>query len=300
MVKIKSVKKFVSGIKNPEETPKEWTLRSHFSFDENENPLEEILFLDKNRIESRTTFKYNEQQRMIEKASYLEDDEFAEKYKYEFKDIEDDNPSKIIIEYADGSSSIKTISKEENTYLINIVDDEGDDEGKEIKVFDENNNLIEHTIIDEEGVVQEKVIHSFKDELLIKKEEYGFDNELISVTHYKYDENENQIEEKSFSEDGNLKHQRYSKYENNLLVEDYISDVKAIYYYDDNRRRIRTEMVDAGGNKLSFNEYEYNEHGQISQQISYQMGDRFALEPNVYGRLKSQYLITRYEYEYFD
>ena len=47
-------------------------------------------------------------------------------------------------------------------------------------------------------------------------------------------------------------------------------------------------------------EYKYGEHGLVIEERMFSMGDAYQLEPGVFSRTASSFLVTRYEYEFYD
>ena len=50
----------------------------------------------------------------------------------------------------------------------------------------------------------------------------------------------------------------------------------------------------------SFTEYKFDEDGMLAQSRSFEMGEQYQMEPGVMARTKLNFVVIRYEYEFFD
>ena len=300
MEKIKSSSHFVAAVSDPLAEVEHWTLKAYREFDEEGRELVDAQYETDGEIESKTVQQFNDKGQLVDQITYIADDEVAEHFQYSYN--EKGLIEKQYIRYADGSNSIKSYLREKNLLKIEIHDDDGESEGTEERIFNEEGNLIEESIWDEYGVISSKTLMEYNEQgLLALKTEFEEDEELINKTYYKYDDHGNLVETLSLTANNEVKSRRISRFnEQNQVVEEDVDGYKIVYEYDESGKRIRDEIIDPHKNTESFSEYYYGENQLIEKTISCQKGNlAYTSEVASKGGKLAAFLISRYEYEYF-
>ncbi len=300
MKKVKKLTKFKAFVGNNDEILRE--LKSGYQeFDENNNLVKEVQYTNSGDIESANGYKYDDRNRLIEEIHYYEDDEVGEIVKYKLD--KDGKRSAIDIVYADGSTSTKNYSRFENMISIKTTDEDGDLESEELVKMDEQGKITEEIHFDEDRKIVTKFINEYdKDQKLIARSEYEENEEFIKKVVLEYDKQGNASLEThlnrkdliidqiafTFDRDGNR-----TSWENNVHIHKTL--------YDKSQRPLREERMNRGNNLVEeFTDYKYDESGKILEEKTFSMGEQYDLEPGVEARTKSDFILTRYAYEYFE
>lgn len=259
MKKIKTRTAYASPVKDPDYRFK----KSFLKYDENENLLEEEIYLNEGELESKSAFKYNEKGSVIEETSYMTYEEISETTRYT-RD-ENDQIMETIVEYGDGSKTIKTHQKEGNRETISFVDDDDEFEGKEIIEYDDKGNILEKTIINEDNIIEEKMVYEREGDRIIKRTEYGENGEFVAVYEYTYDHNDNLLERIGYNAKDEIIESLYFTYdEDNNLVEQQLGDFYIVRLeYDEKGNVITEERCNLQGGLEHTTTYEYDEEGNI-------------------------------------
>ncbi|MCD6367317.1 MAG: hypothetical protein J7L46_07250 [Bacteroidales bacterium] len=70
--------------------------------------------------------------------------------------------------------------------------------------------------------------------------------------------------------------------------------------FDDKKRRVKDETIDLSNNVIAdLKEYKYDENNFLIEEISYKMGQQYELEPGIFGRGRSNYISTKFTYEFY-
>ncbi|GAB4300321.1 MAG: hypothetical protein Kow0068_23630 [Marinilabiliales bacterium] len=276
MKKIKSVSvyKTIADLKNSQDT----FLAAYSQYDENGNIVEDTTYESKNVIESKTLSKFDNNNRLVEEINYIADDELTEKINYSYDD--QGKVTNVKITYADGSVSNKKYNySQENTLIIDIIDEDEEYEGKEIRIYDDKGRIIEKTIYDEfENIDEkEKLEYNEKGEI-IKRIEYNVDNEIEAIINYEYDESGNLIKYLKVTNDNEVIDKVLFKYdEQGRLIEQLNSD----YYitkinYEENIKI--EERYDMNGIMQYRSETIYDNDGNILEEITPLYSNKYIYE----------------------
>jgi hypothetical protein len=130
-------------------------------------------------LESKTEFAFDDKGRLIEEKQFSKADTPDQTIKIEYN--ESGKPGLVRVLFADGSVSKKTYVRDEaeRTTTINIVDQDGDEEGKEFRRFDDEGRLLEEVIYNDFGNVESKQEYEY--------DEYGHIVESVEVDSEGYE-----------------------------------------------------------------------------------------------------------------
>lgn len=167
MNKIKSIKTFVL---NDEDKPQ---LLLHEERDQLGNVTKLEHYDHDGALESKSEFAFDEKGRLVEEKQFSKADTPDQTIRIEYN--ESGKPGLVRVLYADGSYSNKTYERNEaeRTTTINIVDQDGDEEGKEYRKFDEEGRILEEVIYNDFGNVESKHEYEY--------DEYGNIVESVEV-----------------------------------------------------------------------------------------------------------------------
>jgi hypothetical protein len=236
-------------------------------------------YRSKNEIESKTTFVYDDKGKIIERVEFIEENEIAEKTCY--KRNNDGKIVEALVNYSDGTFSRKSYNYQGNKLIINIVDEDGESEGTETYIFDNNENVIGKEITDYFGNTELKEVSEYdNNNNLIKKTEYDEDNDVVLINMYEYNKKDllsikringdnKTVEEISFNYDD----------KGRLVEHKFGSSHRVIYEHNDS----------------TIKEMRYNSKGDVEfQSISSYNSEGLLLQED------SFFAIINYEYTYFD
>lgn len=257
---------------------KEFIKQEQF-FDENGNNILERIYDDDGNFESQIATKYDEKNRIVEQQNFLSEEELGEKVNY-IRD-EEGKISKEIIEYPDGSQSIKTYNRDGNVLIINIEDDEGEFEGTEQYTLNSNNDILEKTVFDEDNKLSEKFKNEFNDKnKVVKSIEY--ENETISfIADYEYDSNDNNTK-------------IIKKNHKNEIVDSIVRE------FDENNRIILEKF---GRHYIVKTSYNDDQHSKVEERFDLNGNIQFSIESfyDETGKIleeRTPFSVTKYTYEY--
>ena len=237
---------------------------------------------------------------MVAEIHYFAEEEVGETISYHLD--EEGKPTTIETTYGDSGKSIKKISRSGQLMTIKIVDEDGESEGEETVKFDNKQRPVEETRKDEEGNIAQRSVYEYNDsDELVSRIDYGENNEFLTKTTFDYNEDGKLVQSVQRTESGNLINSVLYEYDangNRILLQNSHHQQRTAY--DDQNRIISEETVSRANNLVeSFTEYKYGNHGLVVEERSFQMGGSYELEPMVFGRTKSNLLLTRYEYEFY-
>jgi hypothetical protein len=299
MIKIKQLSKFTAFVGEDNQVRNEFKSYQQ-EFDEQQNLLKETAYSSSGQVESASAYKYNGQNKMLAEIHYFEEDEVGETINYHLD--EEGKPISIETTYGDSGKSIKKISRAGRLLTVKIVDEDGETEGEEIVKFDNKQRPIEETQIDEEGKISQRSVYEYNDsDQLVSRIDYGENNEFLTKTTFVYNEDGKLLQSVQRTESGNLINSVLYEYDasgNRTLLQNSHHQQKTTY--DDQNRIVIEETINRS-NKLveGFTEYKYGDHGLLIEERTFEMGDAYQLEPMVFGRTKSNFVQTRYEYEFY-
>ena len=157
---------------------------AYSEYDENGNETLSIDYDESGVAVSKTITKYDDQNRKIELQIFSGDDELNETHFFEYGS--DGRISKETIEYQGGYKSIKSYTHSENGLTITTIDEDGNEEEKEVLVSDANGNVTEHTITDYNGEQSLHQVSEYADGKLIISKNLDKDGSEINHRIFKY------------------------------------------------------------------------------------------------------------------
>lgn len=300
MAKIRRLKKIITVLGENDEVVFEYKSYEQ-EFDEHQNCVKEVEYNTSNEVESASGYKYNGQQKMIEEIHYFNEEEVGEQIKY--KHDEEGKTREIETVYADDARSVKKIKRSERLLTINTFDEDGESEGEETVRFDEKDRPLEEIQLDEDGSIVQRSVYTYGDNgQVASRVNYGENNEFLVKTQFEYDDQGHLAKLIQLNEKGKLisaNTYRYDEQGNQVLMQTNRHEQRTAY--DDKNRIIHQETTNRMNNMVeNFTEYKYNEQGLLVEERTFEIGEAYQLQPNVFSRTASNLTSTRYEYEFYD
>ena len=275
---------------------------SYQEFDKQQNIIKEIYYTIDGEIETKNEYKFNESNLLIEEIHFLDEIEIADQLNYFYND--DKKLYKIETRYSDGSQSIKTIDRTKSKTTATILDEENNFEGEEIQIFDQEGNVIEEIIYDEDKKISQKFTHTYNDKnQMTSITEYGEDEEFIIKRTLEYNEEGKIIMESHYNRHDKLTKQIALEYNDDgeVITQQIGNSYLIKTTFDDKKRRIKDETIDLSNNVIAdLKEYKYDENNLLIEEISYKMGQPNELEQGVFGKKRSNYISTKFTYEFHE
>lgn len=225
-------------------------------------------------LEAKSAYEFDEKGRVIVEKQYSTEGEPDQVLEIEYN--ESGKAKQVKISYADGSLSYKNYTRDEavRSTTIEIIDEDGDSEGKEFRRFDEEDRVLEEVVYRDTGEIETKAEFEYNEHgdtvESVRVDEEGF--ETVRFYDYYRDEqarinkietlNEDEkiirVDEFEFDERGNqVKH----------IMRDL--DRKALFIdkreYDMNNREIKFERL-MGERPIEVKETKYTADGLMEQQ----------------------------------
>lgn len=299
MTQIKKVVKWIGLTEKREEEPEKWIQRSITEYDEKGNITLDIIFDQNSHVEEKTISTYDENGQLLERTSYLSEDEIGERVKFSYN-----ADQKLVgeeITYADGSVSFKTYQKNNKVIEAIIKDEDGDFEGREIYQYNEKDLLEEKVTYDEDALIEERIINQFdENQLLTQQIIYGRADEFVSRKIYKYDQKQNPVEIISTSEKGEIiSHHKLFYNEFGNIVEQNINGIKIRNIYNDKQQIEKEETYAENGNIEAFKENSYDDEGNLIEFISFHSSDQYSTEPGLISYSVGSYIKGRFDITYY-
>ena len=282
MSNIKSVSAYSFSIESAEQEDR--ILSSYIEYDNQGNPILAINYLPDGDIESKTMSEFNDKGQLIHQRDYISEDEIGEDSKF----IRNEKGELIRIDksFADGSESVITHKRSEDKRNLEIttLDEDGELEEKEIYLFDKNDKMLEKEVYDYNNKLQEKYVNEYDEKgNLIKQTEYGKGGEFILESELTYDDEGNVIRQISYNRKRQITHKLLFTYdEKNRVVKQQFGNsyiIETIYNDEDNSRTER--KIGANGIEEDETKSKYDENGNILEE-------------------SDGFYITKYEYEFFE
>lgn len=299
MAKIKSLTKYLAAIDKNDNPINEFK-RYMQEFDIDQNCIKEIEYTSTGELESASGYKFNEKHKMIEEIHYFEENEVGEHIKYKLD--EEGKPVEIETIYADDAKSIKRIKRTEHMITVEQTDEEGEYEGEEQIKFDSKGRPVEEVQLDEDRKIAQRAIFEYGDsDKVLSRINYGENDEFQVKVTFDYDKNEKLIKIVQQNEKGELVSSNIYDYDergNQVLMKSNQQVQRTAF--DEDNRIISKETTNGSGMVENFTQFIYGEHGHIVEERAFSMGDAYQIEPGVFSRTGSDYLLTRYEYEFFE
>ncbi len=300
MTNIKRLTKYVALSGNNDEKINEYKSYEQ-QFDVHQNCIKEIEFTKLGEIDNASAYTFNDKHKMIEEIHYFNHDEIGEHIKY----IVDEEGKRLEIEtiYADNAKSVKKINRSDQLVTAKSFDEEGEFEGEESVKFDNKGRPVEEVQLDEErNILQRSVFEYNESNNVHSRINYGEHDEFQMKSLFEYDDHNNLVKLMQLNQKDELIASyvyEYDKQGNQTLQQ---SNHHLIHTeYDDQGRIIIEETKNRSNNMVEkLIEYKYGEHGHVIEERMFSMGDAYQLEPGVFSRTASSFLVTRYEYEFYE
>lgn len=299
MKKVRKVIKYKAFVGSNDEILRD--MKSGFQeFDENGNLTKEVQYTASGEIESANGYKYDDKHRVVEEIHYYEEEEIGEIIKYKL----DDEGKRLAVEitYGDGSVSTKNYLRLKDMITVKTTDEDGDIEAEEVVKIDEHGNALEELHFDEDQNIVTRFINVYdKDHHMISRTEFGENDEFMRKVTVEYDADGNASLETHLNRKDKIIDQvafTYDKDGNRTVWENSVYINKTLF--DANQRPVREERMNRRNNLVEeFTDYTYDEEGKVLSEKTFSMGEEYELEPGAVTRTKSDFILTRYEYEYF-
>ncbi len=299
MKKVRKVLKHKAFVGNNDEILREFKVGLQ-EYDDRGNLTKEVQYDNNGQVDVANGYKYDDKNRLIEEIHYYEE-EVGEMISYQL-----DSEGRIVrseTRYADGSVSVKDYSRTENMITIQAVDEDGDIESEDLLKLDEKGNILEEVHLDEDHKVESKFINTYnqKDQL-ISRVEFGENDEFIRKVLIEYDDKGNAVAETHLNrKDEVMDHITFSFDDHGNRTEWQNSTYLHRTIFDEENRPVREERLNRRSSLVeNFTEYKYDEEGRIESEKTFSMGEEYELEPGAVTRTKSDFIIHRYTYEFFD
>ena len=196
----------------------EYWLYSYSEFNRNGNQIEQTVYTQDGSMVERTLKEYNAGGFVIREKYFAGEDEAAEEKSY------DRNENGLILKefkhYLDGSYDTTTYE------------------------YDSQNRILSRITQNDEGETEQKTIHEYRDDFLVKSQVFDGDGNLLQSDEFKYDEKGNSVEHK--------------RVDNETAEESFI-----VTSYNSNGRKRREERFDEDGDLISQSVFDENGKGQL-------------------------------------
>lgn len=275
--------------------------RGFQEFDDRGNMLKDVVFKPNGEIESALGYTYDERNRLTEEIHYYEGGDTGERIR--FKLDEEGNRIEIETTYADGSISLKKIVRFENMVSVKSYDEDGDFESEELIKYNDKGGVIEEIEYNEDRNIVKQDIYEYDEKDRLKsKTEYAENNEFIVKILVEYNEKGNVSSETHLTRKNEVLRKNSYEYDeagNQIGWGNNQHITKTSL--DDNGNPVKEEVLNAANGLVeNFKEFKYNEQGLLAEERTFTLGEQYELEPGVVARTQSAFIVTGYEYEFFD
>ncbi|MGI8892171.1 MAG: hypothetical protein ACR2GN_01790 [Bacteroidia bacterium] len=282
----------------PEEENADEFLFSEIKYNEKGNIIEERNYTSENRLEEKRTYKYDENGKLIEETVLHAAEDFEEKRKI----IRDEKGHSIeeIREYPDGTTEKTIIKRDDNENITEIIvlDEDGEQESRQLFKYDDKNNLKSHVKLDMDGeVIEATECECDEHGNIIAKKEILPEEGIEISSETEYDEQGRELRSTTYNEKG----QKISEVEivydekgNHIetISKDYINraDSRRITFSYDDKNCIEERVMTLNDELLRQVNYCYDDNGNLIEEES--------LQPD-YSKGGKQAYKKKYEYEYY-
>ena len=159
---------------------------AYSEYDENGNETLSVDYDESGSVVSKTVTKYDDQNRRVELQIFSGEDELNETHYFEY--ASDGRVSEETIEYQGGFKSVKSYTQSDNGLTITTVDEDGNEEEKEVLVSDADGNVTERTVTDYNGDQSLRQVSEYVDGKLIISKNLDKDGSEINHRIFKYQE----------------------------------------------------------------------------------------------------------------
>jgi hypothetical protein len=300
MKKIRKITRYHSVVGENDELLHEYK-RSLQEFDINNNRIKDIDYTSSGEIETASRFKYDDKDRLIEEMHYFDEEEVGEVVRYKFN--EEGKTKEIETTYADGSVSLKKISRLENMLSVKAYDEDGEQDGEDLIKYNEDGKVVEEINFDEDHAVAQRAVYTYNNKQQVESRiDYGAKDEFLQKVVFEYDNNGNAVRETQLNrKDKPVRQVVYNYNKENKLVGWENSQHMHKSKYNEEGKLVYEETIN-NINKMveGFTEYKFDEDGLLAQSRSFEMGEQYQMQPGVMARTKLNFVVIRYEYEFFN
>lgn len=299
MKKIKSITGYTSYVIE-DDMPVDEYKSSYKELDHNQNIIKVIIYNADGEIEDATGYQFDDSGKLIKEMYYIDDYELSEmvNYKYSYGEL-----SEIEMIFSDGSKSVKKIRKNGNIVTIITRDENNRLEAEEIRTLDDKDNVIEKLIYNDKKEIEQKLSYTYDNNGNVTvSTEYGKDESFVLKKTFDYDEYGNMIKESHYTEWDAMKEIfifRYNK-KGDLISQQEGNKYLVKILHDEWGRLIKEEKINlSNGISESITSYKYGVEDYVIEQVSYDIGEQYSLNPGVLTRTGSEYKRIKYHYEFY-
>lgn len=200
--KVKSRKSFVTKIEQEtNEILGEEFLNYSETYNEQEQLIEEKEFDAEGNILGRATYTYSDKGVLQSRETYLEGNILNEKETFQY--LENGEIEKVELLYGGGGISRKFYAYSDGRVEISTQDDDGENEGSEVRILNANGDITERVVNDEEGKLESKKVARYDEHNnLVEIKIYGQDEELVEWQTFEYDSDQKEVKRILYSPNG--------------------------------------------------------------------------------------------------
>lgn len=242
-------------------------------FDRAGNEISRSEFSGPGEFESKTETRYDASGKIIEVTTYLDEEEIAERKKYDRNS--EGKVEKVDIEFTDGSASIQTVERDDSQHTENWIerDEDGELESREFLKFDEKGNLILKESYDFNDKLTEAIEYDYyPDGEVHLRRQLDERRKLILETEYKYTEGGLLLLRVSRNRRGDLSDFLKIEYNDNgqPIKQSFSGKYIFLYEYDEQGNTIVEEQYsgDTLDNRIT-SEYDENKRLVLEDQVKF-------------------------------
>lgn len=273
-------------------------LSSLTRMDQNGKVLEEINWSDQDTLESKSSFVYDDEGHLLEEAAFLNEEDVSDQKKYIYDS--DGRISRIEVQYGDGSLSKQVFEYKGGKTLMTITDENGEFEGSEERIFNENGNIVEYTRKGPENETESQYLYQYdENQNLTASVELDRDGDIRVKRIYEYDEKNRRISDTGYNLAGEVIYSRTYLYNDaDQIEEETVDEYTIVFEYDDSGRDSR-HLTYKNDDLESIKLFRYNEDGLLAEEISVQSGERYTIVPHLLSEENTNFLSRKYSYEFY-
>lgn len=266
-------------------------------FDLNENLLAERAFMEDESLSFARTFKYNEDNVLLEKLEYMDFEQVAESTAYNYD--EHGELIETVTMFMDGAKTVEKVARDGNVITILRVDENDIVEEREIKMLDEHQNIVEDITYEPNNEAMRQHQNKYNGvQRLIESVEYGY-GEFVTHRRFEYDERGNIVRLSFHNDEGGLTDLISYQFDasNNLISEQHNDHHLIKSTYDNDGRLTKQETLNpVDGLTSNICEYVYDENGYLLMESIFDIGSYGGYDMHRSG---GQRIRRIYEYDFF-
>jgi len=248
------------------------------NYDINGNIIDATSFYADGDVEGKVVTTYNEKNFKIEVATYVDNNDFAEKSVFVWD--ANDKLEREEICYADGSLSIRSYDKndKDNSLTITLIDEDNELEEMEVLKFDVNKNLIEKISYDENKKIIGRLENIYdQNNLLIEKKEYDEKNKIVSSQKQFFNDNNNLIKRLTYNSQNKIVGSMLVTYDDfQRVVEQNMDNNYFIIVEYDDQNNSQTEQRRLANGTIQWSRIsKYNENKLLIQETGLEYSKTF-------------------------